>query len=71
VSVPAVERRVETVPRLALTPEEAAKAIGVGRSFFFEHVLPQLELVRVGRRRIIPVDALKAWLDENAERALP
>ncbi len=61
-------RRVEVVPRLALTPDEAAAAIGVSRRHFFEHVLPDLRVVRSGRRRLIPVRQLERWLEENTER---
>jgi excisionase family DNA binding protein len=61
-------RHLEVVPRLALSPSEAAEAIGVSRRHFFEHVLPQLRVVRSGRRRLIPVHQLESWLEENAER---
>jgi len=62
-------RRV-AAPRLALRPEEAAESIGVGRSFFFANVLPELRVVRVGRLRLVPVAELQRWLDRNAARAL-
>jgi len=58
------------VPRLALRPEEAAEAIGVGRSFFFAEVLHELRIVRRGRLRLIPVKDLERWFDENAARRL-
>jgi excisionase family DNA binding protein len=56
------------VPRLALRPEEAAEAIGVGRSFFFELILPELRVVRRGRLRLVPVRELERWLDESAAK---
>jgi excisionase family DNA binding protein len=56
--------------RLALSPEEAAEAIGVSRSFFFEHVVGELRVVRVGRRRLIPVVEIERWLDREASRAI-
>jgi excisionase family DNA binding protein len=55
--------------RLALRPDEAAKVIGVSRSFFFEHVLPELRVVRRGRIRLVPVRELDRWLERNAARA--
>jgi excisionase family DNA binding protein len=58
------------VPRLALTPEEAAESIGVSRAFFYEHVLRELRVVRVGRRRIVPVAALEEYLGREARRVL-
>lgn len=56
--------------RLALSPDEAAAAIGCSRDFFDEHVLPELRIVRRGRRRIIPVRELDRWLEESASRTL-
>ncbi len=58
------------VPRLALRPEQAADSIGVGRTFFFEQVLPELRVVRRGRLRLIPVTELGRWLERNAAKAL-
>ena len=58
------------VPRLALRPEEAAEALGVSRSFFFERVLPQLRVVRCGRVRLVAVSELQRWLEQNAARVL-
>jgi hypothetical protein len=58
------------IPRLALTPAEAAAAIGVGPDFFAEHVGTELRIVRRGRKRLVPVDELSRWLDRNAELAL-
>ena len=53
-----------------MTPSEAAAAIGVGRSFFYEHVLPDLRVIRLGRKRLIPVRELEHWTDRNAARIL-
>jgi excisionase family DNA binding protein len=58
------------VERLAFSPEEAAESIGCSRSFFYEHVLPDLRVVRVGRRRIIPRASLEQWLRDEASRAI-
>jgi hypothetical protein len=49
-------------------PEEAAAAIGVSRAFFFAAVLPNLKVVRVGRKRLVPVPELEAWLAREATR---
>jgi excisionase family DNA binding protein len=57
-------------PRLALTKAEAAEALGVSVDFLEQHVMPELRIVRRGRRRLIPVRELERWLDENAVRAL-
>ena len=58
------------VPRIALTPPEAAAAIGVGPDFFDANVAPELRLIRRGRKRLIPVSELERWAAENAEQAL-
>ncbi len=64
----AVRRRLQVAepPRLALSPDEAAQAIGVSRDFFDEHVAPELRIVRRSRRKIIDVRELQRWLDESA-----
>jgi excisionase family DNA binding protein len=57
--------------RLALSEREAADALGVvSVDFLEEHVMHELRVVRRGRRRLIPVDELKRWLEQNAVRAL-
>lgn len=56
--------------RLALSPDEAAAALGVSRDFLDEHVMPELRIVRRGRRRLIPVRELERWLDESAAATL-
>ena len=60
-----------SIPRIALTPPEAAAAIGVGPDFFDQNVAPELRLIRRGRKRLVPVTELERWTTENAERALP
>ena len=52
--------------RLALTPAEAAAALGVSRDFYDQHIAPELRIVRRGRRRLIPVRELERWLDREA-----
>lgn len=52
--------------RLALSRREAARALGVSLNFFEEHVMPDLRVVRVGRRILIPVRELDRWLQEEA-----
>lgn len=59
-----------TIPRIALTPPEAAAAIGVGPDFFEANIAPELRLVRRGRKRLVPVSELERWTAENAERVI-
>jgi excisionase family DNA binding protein len=55
-----------SIPAIALTPPEAAAAIGVGEDFFTEHVRPELRLIRRGRKVLIPVAELERWTEANA-----
>ena len=56
--------------RLTLSKAEAAAALGVSVDFFEDHVMHNLRIVRVGRRRLVPIQELVRWLDDNASRAL-
>lgn len=56
--------------RLALSKAEAAEALGVSVDFLEAHVLAELRVVRVGRRRLIPVKELERWLAGHADRPL-
>ena len=61
----------QTTPRLALSKAEAAEALGISVDFLEDHVLAELRVVRLGRRRLIPVAELERWLAEHSERAIP
>lgn len=53
---------------LTYTPEGAAQALGIGRSKTFELIASgEIESVKIGRRRLIPVDALHSFLDRLRE----
>jgi excisionase family DNA binding protein len=58
------------VPPIAYTVSEACAALGVSWDYWREHVEPGVRVVRRGRRKLVPVSELAAWLDRNAERAL-
>jgi excisionase family DNA binding protein len=58
--------RAEAVPRLALSPSEAAEALGVSRDYFDEHIGPELRWVRRGRRKLVALRELERWLAESA-----
>ena len=60
----------DRVPSLALSKTEAAKALGLSFDHFAENVYPELRVVRCGRRILVPVRELEAWLDRNAARTL-
>ena len=56
-------------PRLGLTVEEAAQAVGMSESSFKRHVQPELRIVRRGSLRIIPILEIERWLSGNATLA--
>jgi hypothetical protein len=60
----------KAVQVLALRPDDAARALGVSRSFFFAEILPELRVVRRGRLRLVPLRSLDEWIDRNAARGL-
>ena len=61
---------VGSLPRLSFTPSEAAAIIGVSRSFFYEHLMPYLRVVRIGRKRLILLTELERYLDRQARLAV-
>jgi hypothetical protein len=60
--------RQATLHRLAVGPDEAAALLGVSRDYLDEHVIPELRVVRRGRRVPIAVGELQRWLDRSAAR---
>ena len=55
---------------LALSIEEAAEALSISRDSFERHIMPQLRVVRVGRRLLIPIRELEQWLEHDAAEPL-
>ena len=65
------KKRPTLPPPGVLREQKAARALGVSVDFLEDHVLPELRVVRVGRRRLIAVaGAGAARLAERSERAL-
>jgi excisionase family DNA binding protein len=58
------------VTRHAYTREEAAATLGVSVDFFDEHVRPEIRVVYVGRRVLVPVREIEKWIDRHASRVL-
>jgi excisionase family DNA binding protein len=55
--------------QLLIRPEEAAKAISVSLSTFYEMLARrEIESVSIGRSRRIPVAALRRWVEIQASR---
>jgi hypothetical protein len=54
-------------PRLALNVQESCAALGISADTFTANVLPAIHTVKLGRRILIPVNELQAWLDARAQ----
>jgi excisionase family DNA binding protein len=52
-----------------LSIEDAADALSISRDSFERHVMTHLRLVRIGRRLLVPVAELEAWIER--EMAIP
>jgi hypothetical protein len=61
---------IGAVPRLALNVKEACAALGVSWDVWREHVEPDVRLVRIGTRKLVPVAELERWLAEHGETTL-
>jgi hypothetical protein len=61
---------VSPVPRLALNVQEACSSIGVSWDVWRQHIEPDVRVVRLGSRKLIPVAELERWLSEHGEAVL-
>lgn len=65
---PASMLPISAVPRLLLTPEQAAEALSVGRTTVYELMnVGRLRSVRIGRSRRVPMAALDAYVQSLSE----
>ena len=63
--MPLLQREQREVPRVALSPNEAAEALGISRAKLYEELASgRLRSVKSGKRRLIPVGALDEWLTD-------
>ena len=65
-----IHARGPDVPRVALTRQEAAGALGVSVDHFERHILPGLRVIRSGRLVLVPVAELDRWAQDQAAYAL-
>jgi hypothetical protein len=56
----------QPIRRLCYSPDEAAAALGIGRTMFYEQVLPELRTIRLGRKQLVPLRELERWTDRSA-----
>ncbi len=48
---------------LAVAPGEAARLMGIGRTMLYEEIATaRLRSAKIGKRRLITVEAIKEWL---------
>lgn len=64
------QQKKAPTPKIALSPTEAAEALGISRDSFDRHIRPELPVVYRGRLVLIPVKALDDWLEKNARKQL-
>lgn len=61
---PEPKREPLPIPALSLSVEDAAKALGIGRTFVFQLIKEKkLKAVKAGRRTLIPVREVEAFLE--------
>lgn len=62
---------VAEVPRVTVTPAEAAAALGISPTYFDEHIRPDLRTIRPGGRVVlIAVEELQRWARDSGETVL-
>lgn len=64
------QSNVAAVPRLSLNVKEACASLGVSWDVWREHIEPEVRLVRIGARKLVPVAELERWLADHAETTL-
>ena len=55
---------------ICVTPEEAARVLGIGRTFVYQLLATgKLESFKLGRRRLVPIDAIERLIAEERHQA--
>lgn len=58
----------QTETRFALSIEEACKSAGVGKTLIYAEIkAKRLATLKIGRRRLVPIAALRAWLNAHQQ----
>lgn len=59
-----------TQPRLAVSPAEAARMLGLGKTKLYELMaINEITSIKIGTRRLIRVSAIEAFLDRQTAEA--
>lgn len=61
---------VITMRPVTVAREDAAAALGVGITTFSERIQPDLQVIRIGAKVLIPVAELERWAQEQAAPTL-
>jgi len=65
---PTTPSDIQPVQRLALSREEAAKALGVSERHLWTYTnCGEIPHIRIGNRVLYPVDMLYDWMDKQAK----
>jgi hypothetical protein len=59
-----------STPALALSVEQACQALSVSWDTWKAHIESDVKVVRIGRRKLVPVRELERWLADHAENVL-
>jgi excisionase family DNA binding protein len=58
----------KSIPKLVLTPQEAAGALSIDRSTLYQLLMcGEIRSFKIGRCRRIPLDALKEWVVRQSQ----
>ncbi len=62
------ELLTHTAQILAVSPSEAARLCGIGRTTLYTALSSgELRSAKIGTRRLITIDALRDWLERNEQ----
>jgi excisionase family DNA binding protein len=62
------ELLTQAVQLIAVSPNEAARLCSIGRTTLYAALSSgDLKSVKIGTRRLITIDALRAWLQKNEQ----
>lgn len=54
---------------IAVSPNEAARLCSIGRTTLYAAISTgELKSVKIGTRRLITIDAIRAWLKRNEQK---
>lgn len=63
-----IELITQAAQVLAVSPNEAARLCSIGRTTLYAALSSgNLKSVKIGTRRLITIDALRAWLKQNEQ----